>query len=126
MEPHEWGECSDRLADRAAHSFDRVIAADCLWMPWQHENLALSMLHFLAESEAAYVLVVAGFHTGRARLVPFFETATRKSLEVDSIHEEDIDGNVREWVTERPEEDVTSRRRWMVVAVLKRAQRVPG
>lgn len=121
VEGHEWGVFEDEISRSAAHGFDYIIASDCLWMPWQHQNLAQSMLYFLSAAEEARVFVVAGFHTGRAKMAPFFVTAQEEGLALESIHEEDIEGNRRDWTTERAGEDVTNRRRWLVVAVLKRA-----
>ena len=70
--------------------FDRIIVADCLWMPSQHINLIRTILQFLplAVSEGkkevsrqqddgvSCALVVAGFHTGRSIVSQFFELAT--------------------------------------------------
>lgn len=106
-----------------ANHFTRVIAADCLWMPNQHEALVQSMLHFLSkEEEEARVWVVAGFHTGRARLAPFFDVVIEQGLEVEHIWERDVNGVERDWARERDagREDVTGRKRWLVIAILKR------
>ncbi len=68
-------------------SFDRIIAADCLWMPSQHENLVNTILYHLGPSDRAgeiysdngetptSALVIAGFHTGRAIVRGFFDIA---------------------------------------------------
>ncbi|KIX98052.1 uncharacterized protein Z520_06131 [Fonsecaea multimorphosa CBS 102226] len=68
---------------------DRIILADCLWMPSQHVNLVKTIFHCLRpeqeeplESSASHgadqscALVVAGFHTGREIVRHFFEVAT--------------------------------------------------
>jgi len=92
-------------------------------MPWQHQNLARSMLHFLSTDDPdARVYAVGGFHTGRAKLAPFFDVAEQEGLEVEFIQEEDVTGNVRPWAKERDggREDVTGRKRWLVTARLKR------
>lgn len=94
-------------------------------MPWQHENLAQSMLHFLsASNNSARVYVIAGFHTGRAKLAPFFDVAEQQGLEVEFIQEEDVEGNVRPWAKERDggREDISGRKRWLVTARLRRKQ----
>ncbi|UNI24442.1 Nicotinamide N-methyltransferase [Purpureocillium takamizusanense] len=154
---HSWGELPDDDAFLAAnrHAMDRVLVADCLWMPWQHENLHRSIDHFLrrrpcgdssssfstslsasasssspssssveaaaAAAAAARCWVVAGFHTGREKMRGFFDEAAlaRADLEVERIWERDCDGREREWSWDR-EDDVTVRKRWLVVAVLKR------
>ena len=119
---HEWGVLKDDLAQTQAHSFTRIIAADCLWMPWQHSNLVESMLHFLSFAKDSRVWVIAGFHTGRAKLAPFFDVAIKQGLEIEDIWERDCEGYEREWVTERDggREDIGERKKWLVVAVLRR------
>ncbi|KAK4088314.1 hypothetical protein Purlil1_7193 [Purpureocillium lilacinum] len=141
---HSWGElpADDAFLAPNRHAFDRVFVADCLWMPWQHENLHRSIDHFLrrrpgggnndnddddgssaaaAAAAAARCWVVAGFHTGREKMRGFFEDAAlaRAGLEVERIWERDCDGREREWSWDR-EDDVTVRKRWLVIAVLKR------
>lgn len=106
--------------------FTRVLLADCLWMPSQHANLHRSISHFL--SPAGCAVVVAGFHTGRAKMAPFFDAAALAAagLEVESIVEEDPTGRQREWrvreagAEEEGREDLSERKRWLVVAVLRR------
>lgn len=73
------------------------------------------------------VWVVAGFHTGRAIVAGFFETAVQAGLEIERIYERDLiagqeDGREvrREWVAQREGEGPENRRRWCVVALLKR------
>ena len=73
------------------------------------------------------VWVVAGFHTGRAIVAGFFETAVNNGLEIERIYERDLnaggqDGKEvrRDWVSEREGEGPENRRRWCVVALLKR------
>lgn len=122
VQGHSWGELNDEFSVSGKGNFTRVLSADCLWMPWQHQNLARSMLHFLSDEPNARVYVLAGFHTGRAKLAPFFEVAEEEGLEVDGIQEIDVAGNMRPWTKEREggREDVTERKRWLVVAKLKR------
>lgn len=75
----------------AQHSFDRMIIADCLWMPSQHENIVKTINHWLRHESAPShateadadtntsppcALVIAGFHTGRSTVASFFEIAT--------------------------------------------------
>lgn len=86
------------------------------------------------------VWVVAGFHTGRAIVASFFETAVQLGLEIETIYERDLNSGAtstsssntgaeieiageevrREWVPVREGEGPENRRRWCVVAVLKR------
>jgi len=126
VEGHGWGELSGTpLAEENKHAFDRVMAADCLWMPWQHDNLRRSVGWFLGDGPDARAWVVAGFHTGREKMRGFFEpeALAREGLEVERIWERDCDGQDREWVWDRGVEDVSVRKRWLVIAVLRR---IPG
>lgn len=118
---HGWGELSGSWEQENQHAFDRVFAADCLWMPWQHENLRASISWFLGEDADARAWVVAGFHTGRENMRGFFEKdALRKHrLVIERIWERDCNGVDREWAWER-KDDITERKRWLVIAVLKR------
>ncbi|KAH6633705.1 putative methyltransferase-domain-containing protein [Boeremia exigua] len=119
---HLWGDTASEFAAAHAHKYTRVLAADCLWMLGEHENLAKSMRHFLADTPDARVLCIAGFHTGRAKLVPFFEeVAPQQGLEVEDIFEMDADGARRPWATERDggREDIGERKKWLVVARLR-------
>ncbi|GAB1213251.1 hypothetical protein ATERTT37_002400 [Aspergillus terreus] len=126
--PHEWGTLeSDPWAVAHRGTFTRIIAADCYWMRSQHENLVRTMNWFLAPG--GRVWVVAGFHTGRAIVSWFFETAVQNGLEIERIHERDListteDGGEvrREWMPEREGEGPENRRRWCVVALLKRRE----
>ena len=75
----------------------------------------------------AVVGVVAGFHTGRPIVAGFFETAVEFGLEIERIFERDLnsateDGQEvrREWVPVREGEGPENRKRWCVVALLKR------
>ncbi|OKL60660.1 hypothetical protein UA08_04230 [Talaromyces atroroseus] len=121
--PHEWGTLGDDDFSRQNRGqFTRIIAADCLWMLHQHENLVRTLLWFLSEGgkregapttttspddsgstsgyhdqegkedgeEEGRVWIVAGFHTGRAIVAHFFETAVAMGLEIESIYERDI------------------------------------
>ena len=123
VEGHLWGDTSSAFATANAHKYTRVLAADCLWMLGEHDNLAKSMLHFLADTPSARVLCIAGFHTGRAKVVPFFEEAApQQGLEVEDIYEMDADGARRAWATERDggAENIGERKKWLVVARLRR------
>lgn len=124
VEGHAWGVFDDEFAKAHGRKFSRVLAADCFWMPWQHENLALSMLHFLSDEPDSRVLAIGGFHTGRAKLAAFFDVAVEKGLEVQEIYEEDAEGTRREWVKEKDggRENVTERKKWLTIAILRRAK----
>jgi hypothetical protein len=89
-------------------------------MPWQHENILRSISWFLAAGGTAWI--VAGFHTGREKMRAFFaeEAVKAAGLEVERIWERNAEGLEREWVTDRGIEDVPQRKRWLVVAILKR------
>lgn len=120
VEGHSWGELDDGFSTATRHSFDRIIVADCLWMPWQHANLHRSIAFFLREAADARCWVVAGFHTGRQKMRGFYAAdALRKvGLEVEHIWERDCNGEERPWDIEH-EDDITERKRWLVVASLK-------
>lgn len=139
--PHEWGVLTDSFAQENRGRFSRIIAADCLWMKGQHENLVKTLLWFLTPAAAAEnndqdaegkVWIVAGFHTGRAIVASFFETAQRMGLEIEDIYERDLNaseadpkkaehGEVRRaWVPVREGEGPENRKRWCVIAVLRR------
>lgn len=120
---HQWGDLTTPFATANAGRYTRILAADCLWMPHEHANLARSMLHFLSPAPDARVYVVAGFHTGRAKMAPFLEEEVEKAgLVVEDVFEMDVEGGRRAWVKEREggKEDVTGRKKWLVVARLKR------
>ncbi|PCG99838.1 Hypothetical protein PENO1_050840 [Penicillium occitanis (nom. inval.)] len=138
--PHEWGVLeNDEFAQKNKGGFTRIIAADCLWMLHQHENLARTLLWFLSDGKGNDIKegrawVVAGFHTGRAIVANFFETAVAMGLEIESIYERDLNageeeaakaeqGEVRRaWEPVRVGEGPENRRRWCVIAILKRAK----
>lgn len=123
IEGHAWGNL-DRggFADGNHHAFDRILVADCLWMPWQHANLMASLSYFLASSTDARVWVVAGFHTGRDNIRGFFDAVQLgcAGLEVERIWERDVLGAEREWDPNRKFDTTHGERRWLVIAVLKR------
>lgn len=128
---HIWGQvgtemkkedtnAEDAFTMKEQGAFDRILVADCLWMPWQHRNLMRSIRWFMAPGARAWV--VAGFHTGRLKMQGFYDEATlaEEGLEIEMIWERDADDNERSWVRDRGFEDVTARKRWLVIAVLKR------
>ncbi|OAF58049.1 hypothetical protein VC83_05197 [Pseudogymnoascus destructans] len=122
VEGHEWGKLSedDDFVQNHKGSFDVILVADCLWMPWQHKELMKSIAWFLGPGGKAWV--VSGFHTGRVKMRGFYnaELLTEHGLEVESIVERDPEGREREWVTDRGVEDVTERKRWLVISVLRK------
>ncbi|KAE9969698.1 hypothetical protein EG327_010506 [Venturia inaequalis] len=121
VEPHKWGELDTPFALSHQGCYTRILAADTLWMSMQHTNLAKSMLHFLSPHADARIFVIAGFHTGRARMAPFFEeTVEEEGLEIEDIYEMDANGKRREWRSDAPEEMSGERKKWLVVARLKR------
>lgn len=126
VEGHAWGVLDDAFSVGNAHSFTRLLVADCLWMQHQHRNLLLSISRFLSPAPEARAWVIAGFHTGRAKMRGFFEKSLLDdkdiNLEVENIWERNAEGDEREWAWERDggREDVTGRKRWLVVAILRR------
>ncbi|KAL2175099.1 uncharacterized protein P884DRAFT_248151 [Thermothelomyces heterothallicus CBS 202.75] len=125
VEGHKWGELDTPLAEANKHAFDRVIAADCLWMPWQHDNLRRSIAWFLADGDGARAWVVAGFHTGRDKVGAFFESAAlaEVGLEVEYLWERDCDGLDQDWVVDRGYDHARRWKRWLAVGVLKRIRK---
>ena len=96
-------------------------------MPSQHANLVKTINDNLKpEGQVrgkASALVIAGFHTGRAKVAPFFEeTIPQHKLEVEEIYEMNANGIRRPWVTERDggREDIGERKKWLVVARIRR------
>ncbi|KAM0814371.1 putative Nicotinamide N-methyltransferase [Seiridium cardinale] len=123
VEGHTWGNLTgDAFATGNKSQFDRVLVCDCLWMPWQHDNLRKSISWFLKNGSESRAWIVAGFHTGRHNMSGFFDPGklADAGLELESIWERDVDGEEREWATER--EDDGLKKRWLVVAILGKAQ----
>lgn len=122
VEGHEWGKLlkDDSFVQGHKGSFDIILVADCLWMPWQHKALMRSIAWFLNPGGKAWV--VSGFHTGREKMAGFYgaKLLVEQGLEVESIVERDPEGHEREWVTDRGFEDVTERKRWLVISVLRK------
>lgn len=118
---HEWGVLDNKFSVENKGSFGRILVADCLWMPWQHGNLLKSISWFLKEEDGK-AWVVAGFHTGREKMRGFYaESALKEAgLIIERIWERNAEGHEREWVEDRGLEDVTERKRWLVVGILKR------
>ncbi|EOA90082.1 uncharacterized protein SETTUDRAFT_175219 [Exserohilum turcica Et28A] len=126
IQGHQWGSTSTDFETSKAHSYTRILAADCLWMPGEHESLAKSMLHFLVPTPDARIYCIAGFHTGRAKVAPFFEEVVpAQGLEIEEMYEMDADGQRRPWAKERDGglEDMGERKKWLILARLRRAVR---
>lgn len=122
VEGHAWGELSTPLAEQNHHAFERMFVCDCLWMPWQHDNLLKSIEWFLKDDLEARCWVVAGFHSGRPAMRQFFqeERLGAAGLKVEHIWERDVEGVEREWSWDRGIEDPGERKRWLTIAILKR------
>lgn len=145
VQPYQWGvfegsvsvdeeelETSHlaRMAGFAAANrgrFGRVICADCLWMPSQHENLIQTLLWFLSPSSSSspgIAWVVAGLHTGRDIVASFFQKAVASGLVVEKMWERDMNSaegeRTREWKAVREDEGPENRARWCIVAMLRR------
>lgn len=119
IQGHEWGVLADDFSKANANHFTRILCADCLWADGEHYGLAQSIAHFLSPKENARAWVIAGFHTGRAKIGSFFDISAQAALETEAIWERDCDGYERPW--ERDRED-TERNRWFVIAILKHNQ----
>ncbi|EFQ98082.1 hypothetical protein MGYG_01118 [Nannizzia gypsea CBS 118893] len=146
VQPYQWGvldkggsvdeeELETRFLDQMAGfaaanrgRFSRIICADCIWMPSQHENLIQTLLWFLAPSSstpaAGIAWVVAGLHTGRHIVASFFEKAVSAGLVVEKIWERDMNSTegetTREWKPVREDEGPENRARWCIVGLLSR------
>ncbi|KAE8241216.1 hypothetical protein A4X13_0g7515 [Tilletia indica] len=82
---YTWGHSPDDLFDylpNGVDSFDVVLLADTLWDPLSHSDLAKSLSTTLSRKEDARVIVVAGLHTGRERIMDFVKKARRVGLDV--------------------------------------------
>ena len=121
VQGHEWGEVSSDFARMHAHAFTRILAADTLWLDSQHGSLLCSMAHFLSKDINARAWVVAGFHTGRARVASFIDEVPGAGLIVEKAWEADVDGRTRAWARERDggREDVGGRKKWCVIIILR-------
>ncbi len=124
VEAHKWGDLGENFAKSGLHSFTRVVATGCLFLPEQHENIAISMAHFLAKSVEAEVWVVSGFFLGRAKLARFFDIARREGLHVREVFEQNAVGDRREWMVDKGLEDQREivEQGWLLVAVLCRRE----
>lgn len=122
--PHEWGDLSTPFALSQAGHYTRILAADTLWLTHEHLNLLKSMTHFLSPEPSARVFVIAGFHTGRAKVAMFFDRVGDVGLEVEEIWEMDANGVRRGWERERDggRDDFGDRKRWVVLARLRRVK----
>ncbi|CAK7241391.1 MAG: hypothetical protein STHCBS139747_002852 [Sporothrix thermara] len=122
VDGHEWGSFDSDLARAGHHAYDRVFVCDCLWMPWEHDNLRQSIDWFMQKSDDARCWVVGGFHTGRPKVAAFFDEVALAAcdLEIEAIWERDCDDRERDWVVDRGIEDVTERKRWLAVAIFRR------
>ena len=126
-----WGNTSGLIEKNhwlvaAKGAYDKVILADCLWMPSQHENLVISILHFLGVNKGSCAIVVAGFHTGRQVVADFLDLATTFNcsdsasylLQLVEAFEIDVDGHTRDWQPDRISEDKHTLKKWCLVAIL--------
>lgn len=102
---HAWGQPVAGLTDASSHGvFDAVLLADCLWMPELHDALLDTIRSCLAPG--GRVFCVAGFHSGRRKMAPFFDAALgRAGLVAVSLFEEDHRGARRSWDPARAEEE---------------------
>ncbi|CAK7220700.1 hypothetical protein SBRCBS47491_004276 [Sporothrix bragantina] len=124
VDGHEWGIFDSDLALNGHHAYDRVFVCDCLWMPWEHDNLRKSIDWFMKKNDEARCWVVGAFHTGRHKTAAFFDEAALAAcdLEIEAIWERDCDNCERDWAVDRGIEDVTERKRWLVVAIFRRCR----
>lgn len=87
-------------------------------MGWQHDNLSKSVAHLL--SKDGIFLAIAGYHTGRAKVANFFDSAVMAGLKlVEPIRERDVEGNERPWEKDRGKEDPVELKRWLAIGLFK-------
>lgn len=98
--PQSHGEPRPSELQPQPGTYDRIIVADCLWMPSQHRNIVKTILRYLVvgndepgpgEEQPPCALVVAGFHTGRGIVRNFFGIATGEWGESDNEEEQEGD-----------------------------------
>jgi len=121
VQGHEWGLLeNDAFSEKNKGGFGTILCADCMWMPWEHLNLLKSIAWFMKDGGRAWV--VAALHTGRQKMRGFFEEEKLQEtgLVIERIWERDATGKERAWVSDRGIEDVTERKRWLVIAILRR------
>ena len=123
VQGHKWGETTDEFSHSHAGYFTRILCADCIWMLDQHANMLSSLQHLLAPTDDSRIWVVAGFHTGRHIVVMFFEAAKQAGFECERIWEQDHEGNTQPWRLNPWDnrDDIEERRKWLVIASLKRS-----
>ncbi|ODQ50792.1 hypothetical protein SAICODRAFT_9443 [Saitoella complicata NRRL Y-17804] len=125
VQPHTWGEEPFPLIPEEegdGRRYDWVVACDTLWIPSQHTNLISTITHTLSHTPHARLLLIAGFHTGRANVAGFFDLLSQagfverdRGIRERMVTEEGIE---RDWrgVRGEWEEDLVERKRWVVVA----------
>ncbi|KAG8706219.1 hypothetical protein FRC09_002519 [Ceratobasidium sp. 395] len=118
---HCWGG-ADALEELGGKRFDVVMAADVLWKEELHEALCQTLDRVLVLGQAGRVHIVAGLHTGRAVLSGFVSRARKLGFQLGEIYEVSAGATKvqREWAEVREGETMGERRKWLVVAVLKR------
>ncbi|BFZ63825.1 hypothetical protein YB2330_004957 [Saitoella coloradoensis] len=128
VEPHAWGVEPYPLIPESAREagdeegrYDWVVACDTLWVTDQHANLISTITSTLSYTPSARLLLVAGFHTGRANVVRFFKLLAEAGFveRGEGKRERMVNRDVeREWAGVRGdfEEDLVERKRWVVIA----------
>ncbi|KAJ8586696.1 hypothetical protein M405DRAFT_344321 [Rhizopogon salebrosus TDB-379] len=126
--PYAWGaDISPLLAHirqqnpEGSALFDIIVAADTLWNPELHVQFIKTLCMCLSHSPDARIHLVAGLHTGRYTLQSFMDAVMTHGLEVESVVEREVVGDVRRsWDVARAErEDERERRKWVAWMILK-------
>jgi len=114
--PTQYGKLSTPQPPQ--HSFDKIIVADCLWMPSQHVNVVETINTYLRQASTATTttaainksvpcaLLTAGFHTGRRTVARFVEIATGSKTGKEIPVSLDEDNSTDTQDEEAEEEDV--------------------
>lgn len=90
-----------------------------MWMADQNPNLAKTIRTML-DPENGVCLAIAGFHTGRQKVVGFFEAVEKEGLEpIGKVFERDVEGVERDWAVDRGFEDPVERKRYAMTRVIR-------
>ncbi|KAK4057219.1 hypothetical protein OIO90_001714 [Microbotryomycetes sp. JL221] len=142
---HTWGNDPEPLLALSTElrGYDVILLADCIWNGAAHDALLKSINALLLKSDRSdittpnedkpFVMVVSGFHSGRACVRSFLLKAAQGYglVETGGWREISVDGRERPWgwdlsaAGEEPEHEVeleAERNRWVVTGRLTRCQ----
>jgi len=121
--PYAWGSDVAPFVscNKEGTGFDIIMAADTLWNPELHWTFLETLRMTLRKTPRARIYLVAGLHTGRYTLQAFLDAVEGVGLEVESVVEKEVCGEIqRPWSVVRAEnEDEKERRRWVPWIILR-------